>query len=223
MAQQEGTIRSFVAEKRYGFIDGADGKSYFLHISGFAEPVEPENIVEDTLVTFTPTPTPKGLAARQVRVARNQAACWVRPDRFLFLKDFELRRCRILAQGEPIAVSGKDSPDEARRALADLAHSLGATAVLGTQYVKGTASNGNYQYTVHGYQGVPAVVMVPTATTDLKRIEQSERECDELILEFRDRYKKFQIKLRRERLFALAFRLLLWFVVVTTVFVYLST
>ncbi|WP_049975840.1 cold-shock protein [Azospirillum sp. B506] len=210
MAQLEGTIRSFVAVKRFGFIDGSDGKSYFFHVNGFAERVDPERIVEGALVTFDPVPTPKGVEARQVRVARDQALYWVRPDRFLFLKETSLKRGRVLVEADAVGVSGKESPDEARAALADLAHSLGATAVLGARYVKGTASSGNYRYTVHGYQGIPAVVMEPMVTTDLKRVEQNEKECGELIYEFQDRYRKYQETLRRERFVRAVLKCVFW-------------
>ncbi|MBK1839659.1 cold shock domain-containing protein [Azospirillum sp. YIM B02556] len=194
----EGTIRSFVQEKRFGFADGRDGKSYFVHLNSFVSPPPQDALVEGALVTFTPHPTPKGLAARQVRYEEKQGIRWVRPDRFLFLKDMEVRVCKAIALGSLIDVEGKSSPDEARAALADLAHSLGATAVLGARYVKGKAHRGNYTCTVHGYEETPAVVMQPKPTMDLAEIAESERECISLVEEFERRCESYWRKRRRD-------------------------
>ena len=62
----EGTVKFFNEMKNFGFIDGDDGKSYFVHRSALAEGT---TIREGDKVTFDPVQGDKGLKADNVRKA----------------------------------------------------------------------------------------------------------------------------------------------------------
>ena len=88
----EGVIRSFVPEKRYGFIEGHDRKSYFFHVADLDRSARSTDVQEGLLVSFDPTPGPKGLRARLLRVEHAQARMWVPPREFIVSKEDAPRR-----------------------------------------------------------------------------------------------------------------------------------
>jgi cold shock CspA family protein len=59
----DGTIRSVVVERGFGFITGDDGEEYFFHMSA-AE--EFELLTPGVAVRFVPSEGPKGLRAEHV-------------------------------------------------------------------------------------------------------------------------------------------------------------
>jgi CspA family cold shock protein len=59
----EGTVKFFNRMKSYGFINGDDGKTYFVHRSGLKEGVE---IDENDRVSFEAVEGEKGLKAEKV-------------------------------------------------------------------------------------------------------------------------------------------------------------
>ena len=58
----EGKIKWYNWKKGYGFIEGDDGKSYFLHRSQVHESM---NLKENVRVSFKPITTEKGLQATE--------------------------------------------------------------------------------------------------------------------------------------------------------------
>ena len=60
----EGTVKFFNRTNRYGFIDGDDGKSYFVHETGLAEGTK---IDEGDKVSFDATEGDKGPKAENVK------------------------------------------------------------------------------------------------------------------------------------------------------------
>lgn len=106
----EGVVKSYVAEKRYGFIDGADGKSYFFHANEFTPKLDAGAVLDGALISFDPTPTPKGLAAKRLQLARSQAVEWVAPGQFLILREDTPKRGRLVAEVDAVTVSGRESP-----------------------------------------------------------------------------------------------------------------
>ena len=65
----EGTIKTLVTEKQYGFVRGADGVEYFFHKSGLEATTEAfEALGVGQRVAFTPVAGPKGPRAVEVRV-----------------------------------------------------------------------------------------------------------------------------------------------------------
>jgi CspA family cold shock protein len=59
----EGTVKFFNRVKNYGFIDGDDGKSYFVHVTGLKEEV---TIDEGDRVSFKAVEGDKGPKAEEV-------------------------------------------------------------------------------------------------------------------------------------------------------------
>ncbi|MFQ5648120.1 MAG: cold-shock protein [Candidatus Aenigmatarchaeota archaeon] len=59
----EGTVKFFNDMKNFGFIDGDDGKSYFVHATGLKEGV---SITEGDRVSFKAVTGEKGLKAEEV-------------------------------------------------------------------------------------------------------------------------------------------------------------
>ena len=64
----KGRVVSYLANKKYGFINGDDGESYFLHISGLQDITDESKLIKGVVVDFDPTPTAKGLAAKKVKI-----------------------------------------------------------------------------------------------------------------------------------------------------------
>ncbi len=59
----EGTVKFFNRLKNYGFVDGDDGKSYFVHATGLKEGVQ---LNEGDRVTFKAVEGDKGPKAEEV-------------------------------------------------------------------------------------------------------------------------------------------------------------
>lgn len=174
----EGVVKSYVAEKRFGFIDGADKKSYFFHINDFSAKPETGSVPDGALVIFDPAPTPKGLAAKRLKLASKQAIEWVAPSDFLMLREDEPKRGRLVSDVSAVTVTGRGSPEELRWQLRRIATKIGGNAIVGMTYRKSTGSEGNYQFTVHNISGRPALIMEGRMTTDLTAVERSERNCE---------------------------------------------
>ncbi|MGO3058427.1 cold-shock protein [Halomonas sp. AOP43-A1-21] len=77
---------AYSAQKKYGFITGKDGASYFFHRNHLKQPnASPKKGLS---VRFDPVPTPKGMAARQIEVNDKALSYWVyhTPEDFITSK-----------------------------------------------------------------------------------------------------------------------------------------
>jgi len=63
-----GKVKFFNEEKGFGFIGGEDGKDYFVHFSAIISDGY-KTLRSDQEVTFSPSKTPKGLSAENVKSA----------------------------------------------------------------------------------------------------------------------------------------------------------
>jgi cold shock CspA family protein len=205
-----GTIRSFVAAKRFGFINGDDGQTYFFHMNGMSAPVAADHVAVGALVAFEPHPGPKGMEARRVTIDQAKGELWTLPKKVTVTRDDRPRRGEIFAIAGPFTCSSSDAPDTARHLLIRMAESLGANAILGLRYTKGTGSSGNYRFTIHMYSGSAAVIAESQPCTDLERIRIFEGRRDSAIEEFWRLHQEYLRKLADEVEKARLFRRRAW-------------
>lgn len=63
----KGKVKWYNRKKGYGFVQGEDGKDYFVHFTGLAQP---GFIRENDEVSFEPAKTDKGLQAKEVKLLK---------------------------------------------------------------------------------------------------------------------------------------------------------
>ena len=150
-----GTIRTYLPEKKYGFIKGDDGKDYFFHASAFRDKRHVHNLCEDALVAFDQQATPKGYKATNCSLLDpSKVLTYALPDKFIFSKSSRVRGFDVIEHGNWIIHgSSSDSPDAAKRDAMHKAEHIGANALINLEYYKTTGSSGNYNYTIHNYRG----------------------------------------------------------------------
>ena len=146
-----GIVRSFSADKGFGFVAGDDGQSYFLHIKDIAGGEIP---VDGQRVTFDPMPTPKGYSAKAATLGMAPVEILVNPDRFTLTKEDELRGLEIRWYVTK-AYGDSRNPQEARSLLEQVARRHGGNAVVNlktTSYTDGSVFS-NYRFTIHRAEG----------------------------------------------------------------------
>ncbi|QNK00110.1 cold-shock protein [Dyella telluris] len=189
----EGTVSSFLPGKGYGFIQGDDGRSYFLHgadvLDGAAK------ITDGQRLSFDASATPKGYRARRVRLADASGhATFQVPTQVLHSRDPQVRGWETVeATLWTVIGSSRQSPDDARADMLAKARRLGANGVVLVQYFKTRGSEpgtgkGTHYFTIHHHRG--QVVMLGrrsatgTMTTDqmqglANRAAQLKRELEQ--------------------------------------------
>ena len=162
----KGKVVSYLAAKKYGFIQGDDGESYFLHFSELLDKKDEGKLVKGSMVHFDPTPTPKGLAAKAISLP--EVFIRERLVEFFTTKDRHPKNGTVLVS-YPITTRFFKDPSEGRRHLEQLAKHCGCNAVLNVSFEKDTFSKGNYRYTVHAFKGELALVAdkVPADSQEL--------------------------------------------------------
>lgn len=124
-----GVVRSFVEVKAFGFIEGDDGKSYFVHLNDVRGSV---TLVAGQRVTFVPTPSRKGSKAIRVIPGQAPTAIYVEP------KSFVVSSAERPVDNDVIIMLRREWPDwvesndinDARQALIEMAMNFGANAIL---------------------------------------------------------------------------------------------
>lgn len=171
----KGTVRSFVSAKRFGFIDGEDGQSYFVHINDVSGSTM---LTQGQAVEFEPMPTPRGLSAKKVKAGKEPEAVYVDPDKFIMTKSDHVKGCEIISIVGENCWGESNDPNAARELLKDVAQKSGANAVVCMSLDKYTKSDAcsNYQYTMHRYYGHAVVVKRVEYTSDSQKIASSNAE-----------------------------------------------
>lgn len=161
----KGVIKTYVPEKKYGFIKGDDGKDYFFHLDSFKDPCHKDKICDDVLVEFEPTPTPKGYRAQECSLLNpSDVTTYAVPDEFLTSKAMAIKGWEIIEMGDWIVHgSSRASPDVARKDLIDSAMRVRANALVDTTYYKTTGSEagtgrGTHHYTIHNFRARIVIV-----------------------------------------------------------------
>lgn len=158
----EGTVKSFLPSKGYGFVRGDDGNDYYLHGRDMLDGHAPR---QGLRVAFEEAATPKGYRARRVRqLAAAIGGRYVTPSQVVETKGSEFAEWEVL-ESIPWYIIGtsRDSPDAAQADLRAHAREIGANAVMLVQYFKTKGSEagtgrGVHHFTIHNFRAVPAVV-----------------------------------------------------------------
>jgi len=160
-----GTIKTYLPEKRYGFIKGDDGKDYYFHQDSLRDMKLADRICEDAFVEFDQKATPKGYKAEGV-VLINPAhvLMYTVPADFVVSRTRDVKGWDILEEGQWV-VHGRSrhSPDDAKRGLVNAARCVGANAVLSLEYYKATGSEagtglGTYYFTIHCFRALVTTI-----------------------------------------------------------------
>lgn len=148
----QGTIKTYLPEKQYGFIKGDDGKDYFFHESQFKDKTHIGKLCEEAIVRFDQQATPKGYKAKNCSLVNtSEIQSYVVPDSFVTSRSDGVRGWDIIEHSDWVVLgSSSYSPDSARQ--------IGANALINLEYFKTTGSqagtgNGTYHYTIHNFRG----------------------------------------------------------------------
>ncbi|MGX9463599.1 cold-shock protein [Shewanella sp. A14] len=151
----KGLVVSYLSSKKYGFINGDDGESYFLHFSSLLDKSSENKLVKGVIVEFDPTPTPKGLAAKSVSI--QEVYLEKKKVNFFMTKQKTPKHLTVEAS-HLISTRFFKDPNVGREHIKQLAIEAGGNAVLGLDFEKKTFSSGNYKYTMHAFTGHLALV-----------------------------------------------------------------
>lgn len=150
----KGKVVSFVASKKFGFIKGEDGESYFLHVSKLKDKTQENKLIKDAIVSFDPMPTPKGLSATKVKLLSAYTGERLVP---FFTAKGEPKHGKVAYRIKVNTCFTKEK-DRAFLRLKTLAEQAGCNAVINISTEKRTFSAGNYFYSVFAHQAEFAVV-----------------------------------------------------------------
>ncbi|QYK02030.1 cold-shock protein [Shewanella psychrotolerans] len=151
----KGKVVSYLANKKYGFVTGEDGESYFLHVSGLLDRNDEVKLVKDVVIEFDPTPTPKGLAAKKVSIP---TVYFKKQVVDFFTSKSKLPKHGNVEKRQAINTRFIKDFEEAREHIETLAREAGCNAILNLGFEKETFRSGNYKYTVHAFKGDFALV-----------------------------------------------------------------
>lgn len=168
-----GVVRSFVDARAYGFIDGVDGQSYFVHLKDVQGGVP---LVNGQDVTFIPKPSPRGSKATQVVPGQVPTPIYLDPDDFIVSKFADVKGVEVVCVvGE--GWSESNDPNLTRRDLIERAKSFGGNAITNAHMERYTKQEGcsNYKFTMHRMTGQFVVVKKVVMTTDPAAIAECQQ------------------------------------------------
>lgn len=165
----EGIVKSFVQQKKFGFIEGSDSQSYFFHVSDVMWRVS--SVPVGAHVSFDPTPTKKGMRAYAVKILEEgKAKTYERMENFRTFKKPVKGWEVIDGGGWTLSVTDR-SLDKAKSEVERYAKHLGANALIDFNYKRstrsrGTGGSGVYHFSVHTFSGTPAILARPALDGD---------------------------------------------------------
>lgn len=161
----KGTIKTYLPNKKYGFIKGDDGKDYFFHASEFLDKRDRANICEEAFVQFDQQATPKGYKAKKCSLINpSDILTYVLPEDFITSRTNSVRSWEIIEYGNWIIHgSSKNSPDAAKRNAIEHAELINANGLINLEYYKTTGSEpgtgqGTHYFTIHNFRGRPVIL-----------------------------------------------------------------
>ncbi len=152
---------------------------------------------KNVLVEFDPTPTPKGLSAKQNRIPE----VYIR-ERLLnfFTSKGSNPKHGDAALRLPISTRFFKDPAKGRQYIEQLAKQCGCNAVLGLEFEKKTFSEGNYRFTGHAFKGELALVTEKQPCDTKEMALAAERQLQQRIQAAEQafgRYKRLSLRLDR--------------------------
>lgn len=166
----KGRVKSFIPDKGYGFLLGDDGRSYFFHSSDLESSELASRVIDGQLVEFEASATPKGYRARKCKLLRlSGEQALTLPTKFLTSKTKAVAGWEIAEAADWLIVtSSRDSPDDARIQIEDLANRIGANAAIEISYSKSRGAErgrgrGVHYFTVHHFTARPVFVVRGTS------------------------------------------------------------
>ena len=183
----KGKVVSYISTKKYGFITGDDGESYFLHFSSLLDKANENKLVKGVIVEFDPTPTPKGMSAKKVKVPEVHFKKQL--TEFFITKKSQPKYGKI-EKSHSLSTRFFKDPNEGREHIKQLAIKSGCNAILNQSFEKDTFSSGNYQYTVHAFKGDFALVAEQSPCENKKIELDSYKEFQDLISKFDEKFKE---------------------------------
>ncbi|MFT6910748.1 MAG: cold shock CspA family protein [Oleiphilaceae bacterium] len=196
----KGIVVAYISSKKYGFINGEDGESYFLHFSNLLDKSSEHKLIKGIVVEFDPIPTPKGLAAKDVCI---QETYVLKKMVDFFITKQKIPKSLNVEVSHPISTHFFKDPNEGREYIKQLAIEAECNAILGLEFEKNTFSDGNYKYTVHAFKGHFALVSENVPCSAKRDELESALELNSLLDRFNSQFKVIQTRehqLRKKQL-----------------------
>lgn len=192
----KGKVVSYLTIKKYGFIKGDDGADYFFHFKNLLDKDTEQKLVKNAVVSFDPTPSPKGLVAKKVAVQN------------VFFKkelvDFFTTQNTKPAHGT-VEISGfirtpfYNDLSDAKQHMKRLAVELGCSAVLNQQIEKKKCEDDNYIFSMYACSGDLAIVTEAIACDNEAIATESLHEIEEILSKFNSRFNLVYMRERTAR------------------------
>ncbi len=179
----KGTVASYVATKKFGFINGEDNQNYFFHVSALKQKADEERLIVGAHLDFDPTPTAKGLSAKQITVHRTYLKKKLVP---FFTTKSESPKTGTVEVKKFMRTAFMKDLNGLKKKFNDLAYEAGCNAILNLQIESTTFSEGNYNYTVHACQGDFAIVTEQSMCRTEVESQESIFEIEQVIDNFED-------------------------------------
>lgn len=154
----KGYIEKYFFDKQYGFIKTDDNVDYFFHKTNF---INSDEIEECLLVEFDTEKSKKGLVATNIKIVtdaskyikqNNNSDKYIKPHDVLISKNSKIPNWDIVEKSNwQIIASSKDSPDDAKDQLKDLAANNDVSGLINIRYFKTKGEKGNYKFTIHNF------------------------------------------------------------------------
>ncbi|WP_051219914.1 cold-shock protein [Rheinheimera baltica] len=181
----KGKVASYVESKKFGFINGEDNQSYFLHSSALIQQFDQEKLVVGAKVDFDPVPTPKGLTAKKVTILPTFSKKQLVP--FFTTKQAEPKR-GFIEKKLFISTCFYRDINVAKQKFLNLANEAGCNAILEQDIEKTTFQDGNYLYTVHACRGYFSVVTEQAVCDDVLASKIAEFSIENAINTFQEKF-----------------------------------
>lgn len=149
-----GLIKTYLAQKQYGFIKGDDGLDYFFHHKEFNNKEDIAFLCEGTYLKFEQKATPKGYCAAKIEILKELP--YETPSDVLISKTDSIKGWKIVELSNWNIYSKTSSSGEpyqlAKDNIIKQAKAAGANALINFEYFTTEGSIGNYRYTIHNYK-----------------------------------------------------------------------